>query len=82
MRIPCVRFLPTKLYCRTNYELFASDNVAGIDIDLYRNDWTYHTRLDGLDDYQSGTLQAMGENTLDYLVGYTCFFIKKVIIVK
>lgn len=58
-------FLPSG----TNYEVFSAANISSYDIDLYRNDYTYHTGLDVLTDYQNGTLQAMGQNTLDLLLG-------------
>lgn len=52
----------------TNYEIFAESGIAGTDTDLFLNGFTYHTALDGLDDYNPGTLQAIGENSLGLLM--------------
>jgi len=51
----------------TNYEVFAEHGIAGSDNDLFLGGYTYHTKLDGLDDYKNGTLQAIGENVVGFL---------------
>ncbi|KCV70755.1 hypothetical protein H696_03106 [Fonticula alba] len=40
----------------TNYYALSQMGIPGLDIDLYQNGYSYHTRLDGLDDYVRGTL--------------------------
>jgi len=51
----------------TNYEVFSEHGIPGSDNDLFLGGYTYHTKLDNLDDYENGTLQAIGENVVGFL---------------
>ncbi|EFC44966.1 predicted protein [Naegleria gruberi] len=55
----------------TDYHVYSSFGMQGIDVSFYKNGYVYHTSKDSSSSYEKGSIQHMGDNVQSFVTHFS-----------